>query len=136
LIDYTKWCEALKMAEDGMLRWATRMRGLREKLGARLKQLRQEQELRAHDAAAEVGVDVTHLYNIERGVANPSLELLVALAATYRVDVADLFVFPDGGPRHAIRELARLTPNAKLDALRAAVAEVAEEPAARARKTR
>ena len=124
------------MAETGMLRWATRMRGLREKLGARLKQLRREQELRAHDAAAEIGVDVTHLYNIERGVANPSLELLVALAATYRVDVADLFVFLDGGPRHAIRELARLTPNAKLDELREAMEQATGETAAAARRSK
>jgi transcriptional regulator with XRE-family HTH domain len=124
------------MGENVMLRWAARMRGLREKLGARLKQLRQEQALRAHDAAAEIGVDVTHLYNIERGVANPSLELLVALAAAYRVDIADLFVFPDSGPRHAIRELARLTPNAKLDELRAAMEQATGDSAARARKSR
>jgi transcriptional regulator with XRE-family HTH domain len=111
------------------------MRGIREKLGARLKQLRQEQDLRAPDAAAEIGVDVTHLYNVERGVANPSLELLIAMAAAYRVDVADLFVFPETGPRHALRELARLTPNAKLDELRATM-ERQLEPARPSRKTK
>jgi transcriptional regulator with XRE-family HTH domain len=106
------------------------MRSVREKLGARLKQLRQEQALRAHDAAAEVGVDVTHLYNVERGVANPSLELLIALAATYRVDVADLFVFPESGPRHALREQMRLMPNARLDEARALLSSLAEPAAA------
>jgi transcriptional regulator with XRE-family HTH domain len=107
------------------------MRSVREKLGARLKQLRQEQALRAHDAAAEVGVDVTHLYNVERGVANPSLELLIALAAAYRVDVADLFVFPDSGPRHALRELMRQLPNARLDEARRLLSSLATPASSR-----
>jgi transcriptional regulator with XRE-family HTH domain len=111
------------------------MRAIRQHFGARLKQLREEQQLRAPDVAALVGVDVSHIYNIEAGRTGPSFDLQVALAMVYKVDLADLFVFPDLHPRHAARELIRFTPSAKLDEVRAAIQRV-NTPARPHRKTK
>lgn len=94
---------------------------IRKALGARLKQLREEQGLKVENVAHWVGVDRTHIYGIERGDTWPSVELLVSLASAYRVDPADLLVFPEQHVRHRFRELARLVPNAKLAALIALV---------------
>lgn len=101
------------------------MRPIRLQLGTRLRALREEQALRAVDAASLIGVEVAHLYNIERGVAAPSLDLLIAFAMLYRVDVADLFAFPGMNARHDLRELVRLCPNGKLDEARASLAHIA-----------
>ncbi|MCU1282229.1 MAG: Transcriptional regulator [bacterium] len=94
---------------------------VRKALGARLKQLREEQGLKVENVAHWVGVDRTHVYGIERGDTWPSVELLVSLASAYRVDPADLLIFPEQHVRHRFRELARLIPNAKLAAVIALV---------------
>lgn len=94
---------------------------VRKALGARLKQLREEQGLRVEQVAHSIGVDRTHIYGIERGDVWPSLEVMISLAVAYRVDPADLLVFPDQHVRHKFRELARLVPNAKLAAVIALV---------------
>jgi transcriptional regulator with XRE-family HTH domain len=93
---------------------------LKKALGDRLKQLREEQDLRVEQVAEWTGFDRTHLYAIERGAVWPSVELLSNLAQVYRVDVADLFTFPEEHRRHRLRVLARLVPNAKLPDLVAA----------------
>lgn len=106
-----------------MLASRLHMPSLKKALGARLKQLREEQNLRAEDVAQWVGVDRTHIYSLERGDSWPSVELLISLATVYRVDPADILTFPDMHVRHRFRELARLIPNAKL----ASVIAIAEE---------
>jgi transcriptional regulator with XRE-family HTH domain len=90
------------------------MRFVKRLVGARLKQLRDEQEISATQAAAAVGVEVSHLYALERGDSTPGLETAVGLALVYKVDVADLYVFPGTHLRHDLRELIRLTPSATL----------------------
>jgi transcriptional regulator with XRE-family HTH domain len=90
---------------------------LKKSLGERLKQLREEQELRVEHVSELSGFDRTHLYAIERGAVWPSVELVATLAQIYRVDVADVFTFPSAHRRHQFRELARLVPNAKLAVL-------------------
>jgi transcriptional regulator with XRE-family HTH domain len=109
------------MQQRSMLPFAARMRSIRKLLGARLKELREAEELRAPQVAAALGVEVSHLYAIERGDNAPSLEVMAALAMLYRIDVADLFTFPATHLRHEVRELVRLTPNAKLAELKAAM---------------
>jgi transcriptional regulator with XRE-family HTH domain len=94
---------------------------VRKALGARLKQLREEQGLKVESVAHWVGVDRTHIYSIERGIVWPSVEVMISLAGAYRVDPADLLVFPDQHVRHRFRELARLVPNAKLASVMALV---------------
>lgn len=94
---------------------------LKKALGQRLRQLRDEQQLGVEQVAVWCGFDRTHLYNIERGTTWPSVELLASLAQVYRVDLADVFTFPDEHRRHRFRELARLVSNAKLPDAIAAV---------------
>ena len=100
-----------------MLASRLHMPSIKKALGARLKQLRDEQNLRVEDVAQWVGIDRTHIYSLERGDSWPSVEVLISLATVYRVDPADVFVFPDMHVRHRFRELARLIPNAKLASL-------------------
>ncbi len=107
-----------------MLRSEALMRSVIKLLGARLKYLREEQELRAPQVAATLGIEVSHLYAVERGDSRPSLEVLIGLAMVYKIDVGDLFTFPETHLRHDVRELVRLTPNAKLAELKAAMLEV------------
>ena len=45
------------------------------------------------DVADRAGVHVTYLSGIERGVRNPSLRNIRALAKALGVDTADLFAF-------------------------------------------
>lgn len=114
-----------------MLRFHALMRSVRKLLGARLKQLREDERLTVAQAAATVGIDVSHLYGIERGDYAPSLETLTALATLFKIDMADLFIYPGTHLRHDIRELIRSIPNAKLLEVKAAIERAlaaAEEP--------
>jgi DNA-binding XRE family transcriptional regulator len=97
------------------------MRSLKKLLGARIRQLREEQALTVAQVAESVGLQFSHMYAIERGDNAPSLEVMAALAALFKVDVADLFAFPSSHPRHELRELLRGIPNAKLEDARAAL---------------
>jgi transcriptional regulator with XRE-family HTH domain len=97
------------------------MKPLKKLLGSRLKQLRQEQDLQVERVAEWVRVDRTHIYNVERGEKEPSIDLLSRLATAYHVDMVDLFTFPEEHVRHRWRELARIIPNAKLASLVAMV---------------
>src|SRR4029453_6019959 len=99
---------------------------LLNQVGARLKQLREELQLRAVEAAARAKVTPQYLHAVERGEYTPTQALLESLADTYQVDVADLFTFPSPGKlRHQARELIRFTANAKLGALVGAMEPVA-----------
>lgn len=99
------------------------MAAVKRQFGARLKQLREEQALRVDDVAQWVGVDRTHIYGLERGDVWPSIDLALNLATVYRVDIADLFTFPESHLRHRFRDLVRQVPNAKLAALTELVAQ-------------
>lgn len=114
-----------------MLRFDALMRSVRKLLGTRLKQLREDECLTAAQAATAVGIDVSHLYGIERGDYAPSLETLTALATLFKIDMADLFTYPGTHLRHDLRELIRSISNAKLPAVKAAIERalaMAEEP--------
>jgi transcriptional regulator with XRE-family HTH domain len=107
------------------------MQSVLRRLGARLKQLREEQGFRMAEVAGSLGVEPTTLYAIERGDSAPSFKLFMELARLYKADEADLCTWPGSHLRHDLRELIRLTPNAKLRELQAAWAQVTgEDPAA------
>jgi transcriptional regulator with XRE-family HTH domain len=97
------------------------MRSIPKLFGARVKALREEQNLEPPAMAALLGFDLSHYYAIERGAHTPSWELLVAIAKALKVDEADLFTWPGSGIRHDLRELVRLAPAAALPALREAL---------------
>jgi transcriptional regulator with XRE-family HTH domain len=95
------------------------MRSIHKIFGSRIRELREEQRLGAAEVAALIGCDVSHYYSIERGDHPPSFALLVAIAKTFKVDEADLFVWPGSGLRHDLREQIRLASNAALAEVRA-----------------
>jgi transcriptional regulator with XRE-family HTH domain len=99
---------------------------LRDQLGARLKQLREEQRLRAGIVSTHLKITPQYLHAVERGEYNPSMDLLEGFALLYQVDVADLFTFPAKDRlRHQARELIRFTHNVRLHLLLEAMEETA-----------
>lgn len=51
-----------------------------------------DRRLRQHDIADKLQVTVAHWSNLERGISNPSYELLTKFKETFKVnDVMDLF---------------------------------------------
>jgi len=60
-------------------------------LGNNVKALRQAQGLSQEALALEAGVDRTYISQIERGVGNPSVLVLLKISVILRTDVSDLF---------------------------------------------
>ncbi len=63
--------------------------------GARVRSLRRGMGLSQEEMAHRAGVHVTYLSGIERGVRNPALRNIRAVAGALGVSVADLFAFED-----------------------------------------
>ena len=63
------------------------------KFGQRIRHLRSERGLTQEEAAHRAGIHVTYLSGIERGVRNPSLRNIRAIAAALDVSMSDLFAF-------------------------------------------
>lgn len=61
--------------------------------GQRIRHLRGERGLTQEETAHRAGVHVTYLSGIERGVRNPSLRNIRAIAAALDVSMSDLFAF-------------------------------------------
>ena len=69
--------------------------------GRHIRQLRMANGLTQEEVAQRVGVHVTYLSGIERGLRNPSLKNIRAVALALEVRVADLFSFEEDLPRTA-----------------------------------
>ena len=67
------------------------LEALRAALAQNLKRLRNDRGLSQERLALESNVDRTYVSKIERGIGNPSLEVLVRLAGRLEVKVLDLF---------------------------------------------
>jgi transcriptional regulator with XRE-family HTH domain len=65
-----------------------------ELLGRRLRALRRLKRLTQQDLAAEVGISVSMLSTIERGVKYPRVDLIKKFARVLDVPLEDLFVLP------------------------------------------
>lgn len=117
-----------------MLRSPSQMRSVQKLLGARLKEMREQQNLRVVEVAAALSVEPGTIYAIERGDHPPSFTLFLDFAKLYKVDEADLVTWPGTHPRHDLRELLRLTPAAKLDELKAAWEKVVAKPQSSAKR--
>jgi len=59
---------------------------LSQALAANLRRIRIERGLSQEELAAEVGIALTYLGQIERGLRNPTLQVVDRLAATLRID--------------------------------------------------
>ena len=67
------------------------LEALRAALAQNLKRLRNDRGLSQERLALESNVDRTYVSKIERGIGNPSLEVLVRLAVRLEGKVFDLF---------------------------------------------
>lgn len=62
-------------------------------LGNRIRELRRGMGLSQEDFADRSGIDRSYMSGIERGVRNPSLEVLWAISGTLGLDLSRLFMF-------------------------------------------
>ncbi len=69
------------------------MPGLRTQFGRRLRRLRLARDITQERLAEHIGISVTFLGLIERGVNAPSFETIEEIARVLRVPVAELFLF-------------------------------------------
>jgi transcriptional regulator with XRE-family HTH domain len=67
------------------------VKSLSIRFGERVRELRKEQGLSQEGFADMCGFDRTYISGIERGVRNPSLSAIEALAMALGVTVAELF---------------------------------------------
>jgi XRE family transcriptional regulator, regulator of sulfur utilization len=66
------------------------------KLGDRLREIRQRQGETLLQVARSTDLSVSHLSDLERGKANPSIETLEKLATHYKLDLAGIVASVDG----------------------------------------
>lgn len=62
-------------------------------LGNRIRKLRRETGLSQEDFADKCGIDRSYMSGIERGVRNPTLEILWAISGGLGLDLSCLFMF-------------------------------------------
>lgn len=63
----------------------------RTAFGARLRELRTDLGWSQEEFAHRANLDRTYVSGVERGVRNPTLDVITRLADTLEVEVADLF---------------------------------------------
>jgi transcriptional regulator with XRE-family HTH domain len=66
----------------------------RELVAWNIRRLRVGQEISAEALAADARVDRAYMSQIERGIANPTVDVLERIATALRVEMAQLFVRP------------------------------------------
>lgn len=64
---------------------------VRARIGWNLRRLRKERDITQEDFATDSGFDRGYISGLERGVRNPSVDVLVRITSALRVDVAELF---------------------------------------------
>ncbi|WP_298961076.1 helix-turn-helix transcriptional regulator [uncultured Methylobacterium sp.] len=67
----------------------------RARIAWNLRRLRGARGLAQEALAVDAGVAAPYLSSIERGLANPTIDVLDRLAVVLRVDVAEFLVVPD-----------------------------------------
>ncbi|MBF0035514.1 helix-turn-helix domain-containing protein [Citrobacter freundii] len=71
---------------------------IQAQFGAHLKKLRLQSGLSQEAFADRCGLDRTYVSGIERGVRNPTLEVINVLATGLNIDIAELFIFNKYNP--------------------------------------
>ncbi len=66
--------------------------------GQRVRSWRKRRSLTQEEVAFRAGIHVTYLSGIERGIRNPSLKNINAIAMGLEVQVAELFPLPESSP--------------------------------------
>jgi len=81
-----------------------------KRVGRRLRQLREEQQLTQEKLAYECGHAKSYVCEIESGKKLPSLKALSEFASRLGVPVFDLLVFPGEGARERLIDATRSLP--------------------------
>lgn len=66
---------------------------IQAQFGAHLKKLRLQSGLSQEAFADKCGLDRTYVSGIERGVRNPTLEVISVLAKGLEIEISELFFF-------------------------------------------
>lgn len=61
------------------------------KIGQKVRQMRQEQNLTQEELAFKVGVDRSYMGFVERGEKNPTLSTLMKIAKALKISIVELF---------------------------------------------
>jgi transcriptional regulator with XRE-family HTH domain len=87
-------------------------------LGQRVKHLRRLRRYTQEQLAERIEINPKYLSSIERGVENPTLDLLIRLANGLQVDLYELFQFEEGAPPALLRrKVERLIAEVTVDDL-------------------
>ena len=62
-----------------------------EQLGQRVRDLRLQRGWSQEELGAQCGIDRTYVSGVERGVRNPTLTVIAALATGLKVSIEELF---------------------------------------------
>ena len=97
------------------------MRTLKEKLGARIQEVRKMQNLTQEQLAEKIGLDTPNLSNIERGKRFVSAETLEKIVLALNITEKELFDFGYEKPRENLIEdinnILQASTNAELKVL-------------------
>ncbi len=66
---------------------------IKKMIGIRIGDLRKQKGLTQEKLAEKMGVSPKYLSSIERGKENPTLDMIIKLAQSLSVEIADLFTF-------------------------------------------
>lgn len=61
------------------------------KFGKRIQQLRKERKMTQEDLADLIGVDRSYMGFVERGERNPTLDKIIKIAKSFKVNLSELF---------------------------------------------
>ncbi|WP_099115057.1 MULTISPECIES: helix-turn-helix domain-containing protein [Xenorhabdus] len=73
---------------------------IRSLFGQRIRYLRKEAGMSQEAFADKCGLDRTYVSGIERGVRNPTLEIIYVIANGLQIELTDLFDFKTMFPPH------------------------------------
>ena len=68
---------------------------VRELVAWNIRRLRVVRDISAEVLAADAGIDRAYMSEIERGLANPTVDMLERIAEVLGVELAEFFVVPD-----------------------------------------
>ena len=92
---------------------------IKRAVGRRIKIVRQRSGLTQDQLAEQVGLSPKYISGIERGVENPTMDILIRLAKALEVEPYDLFLFGESeenekGLRKGIERMVREADRGKL----------------------
>src|SRR5665213_1236807 len=87
-VEYIPWID--NPVRDKLGRVSRTFQRVIRDLAANLRRIRIEAGMSQEHLALSAGVDRTYVSQIERGVGNPSVQVVVRLASTLRVDIDQL----------------------------------------------